>query len=81
MWLLFRFEKRLIFFKVIIRSKDKVYLINILDDLLIRYTFVIALTLFTYERKYILNNLIDIDCINIYIIINKILVSNIYKKL
>ena len=63
------------------KSKYKVYLMNILDDLLIRRTFVIALTLFAYKRKYILNNLIDIDYINIYTIINETLVSNIYKKL
>ena len=63
------------------RSKDKVYLTNILDDLLARYTFVTALTLFVYKRKYILDSLVDIDYINIYTIINKTLVSNIYKKL
>ena len=63
------------------KSKDKVYLINILNDLLIRRAFVIALTLFIYKRKYILNSLIDIDYINIYTIINETLVSNIYKKL
>ena len=54
---------------------------NILDDLLIRRAFVIALTLFVYKRKYILNNLVDIDYINIYTIINETLVLNIYKKL
>ena len=63
------------------RSKDKVYLTNILDDLLIRYTFVITLILFAYKRKYILNNLVDIDYIEIHTIINETLVSNIYKKL
>ena len=63
------------------KSKDKVCLINILDDLLVRYTFVIALTLFVYKRKYILNNLVNIDYIDIYTIINETLVSNIYKKL
>ena len=63
------------------KSKDKVYLINILDDLLARYAFVITLTLFVYKRKCILNNLIDIDYIKIYTIINETLVSNIYKKL
>ena len=57
------------------------YLTNILDDLLIRYAFVIALILFAYKRKYILNNLVDINYINIYTIINETLVSNIYKKL
>ena len=54
---------------------------NILDNLLIRRTFVTALILFTYKRKYILNNLIDIDYINIYTIINETLISNIYRKL
>ena len=54
---------------------------NILDDLLARRTFVIVLTLFTYKRKYILNNLIDIDYIDIYTIINETLVLNIYRKL
>ena len=63
------------------RSKDKVYLINILDNLLVRRAFVITLTLFIYKRKYILNNLIDIDYINIHTIINETLVSNIYRKL
>ena len=63
------------------RSKDKVYLINILDDLLIKRTFIIVLTLFAYKRKYILNNLINIDYINIYTVINETLVSNIYRKL
>ena len=56
-------------------------LMNILDNLLIRRTFVIALTLFVYKRKCILNNLIDIDYINIYTVINETLVSNIYRKL
>ena len=63
------------------KSKDKVYLTNILDDLLIRYAFVIVLILFVYKRKYILNSLIDIDYIDIYIIINETLISNICKKL
>ena len=54
---------------------------NILDDLLIRRAFVIALTLFAYKRKYILNSLIDTNYIDIYTIINETLVSNIYKKL
>ena len=54
---------------------------NILDDLLIRRAFITALTLFVYKRKYILNSLVDIDCIEIYTIINETLVSNIYKKL
>ena len=56
-------------------------LTNILDDLLARYAFVTALTLFTHKRKYILNNLVDIDCIDTYTVINETLVSNIYKKL
>ena len=59
------------------KSKDKVYLINILNNLLARRAFVTALTLFVYKRKYILNNLVDINYINIYIIINETLVSNI----
>ena len=63
------------------RSKDKVCLTNILDNLLARYTFVIALTLFAYKRKCILDNLIDIDYINAYTIINETLVSDIYRKL
>ena len=63
------------------KNKDKVYLINILDNLLVRYAFVTVLTLFIYKRKYILNNLINIDYINIYTIINETLVSNIYRKL
>ena len=63
------------------RSKDKVYLTNILNDLLAKCAFVIALILFTYKRKYILDSLIDIDYIDIYTIINETLVSNIYKKL
>ena len=54
---------------------------NILDNLLTRRTFVIALTLFVYKRKYILNSLININYINIYTIINETLVSNIYRKL
>ena len=54
---------------------------NILDDLLARRAFVIALILFTYKRKYILNNLINIDYIDIHTIINETLVSNIYRKL
>ena len=54
---------------------------NILDDLLVRRTFITALTLFAYKRKYVLNNLVDIDYIDTYTIINEILVSNIYKKL
>ena len=62
-------------------SKDKVYLINTLNDSLTRRTFVITLILFIYKRKYILNSLIDIDCINTHTIINKTLVSNIYRKL
>ena len=57
------------------------YLTNILDDLLVRYTFIIALILFIYKRKYILNSLVDINYINIYTIINETLVSNIYRKL
>ena len=56
-------------------------LTNILDDLLVKYTFVIILILFAYKRKYVLNNLINIDYINIYTIINETLISNIYKKL
>ena len=63
------------------KSKDKVYLTNISDDLLIRRAFVTALTLFTHKRKYILNSLINIDYIDIHTIINETLVSNIYKKL
>ena len=54
---------------------------NILDDLLARRAFVIALILFTYKRKYVLDSLVDIDYIDIYTIINKTLVLNIYKKL
>ena len=63
------------------KSKDKVCLTNILDDLLARYTFVIAFILFAYKRKYILNNLVDIDYIETHTIINETLVLNIYKKL
>ena len=54
---------------------------NILNNLLIRYAFVIALILFIYKRKYILNNLVNIDYIDIHTIINETLVSNIYRKL
>ena len=63
------------------KSKDKVYLTNILDNLLVRRAFVIALILFIYKRKYILNSLVDIDYIDIHTIINETLVSNIYRKL
>ena len=63
------------------KSKDKVCLMNILDDLLARRAFVTALTLFAYKRKCILNSLVNIDYINIYTIVNETLVSNIYRKL
>ena len=63
------------------KSKDKVYLTNTPDDLLAKRAFITALILFAHKRKYILNNLVNIDYIDTHTVINETLVSNIYKKL
>ena len=62
-------------------SSNEVYLTNTSDNLLARRIFVIALTLLSQERKCVLDNLVDTNCIEAYIVINETLVSEVYRKL
>ena len=57
-------------------------LMNILNDSLIRYLFRIIVTLFDQDKKCVLKDiLIDSDCIEINIVINKSRVTQVYKDL
>ena len=57
-------------------------LMNTLNDSLARYSFRITITLSSQNKRIIFtNSLINCKCIKIYIIINEIIVFEIYKRL
>ena len=78
----FRFEKRIIFIKNTARDSNEMCLTNISDDSLTRRPFRMIITLSSQDKQMsFMNSLINCDCIETYIVINKTIVPEVCERL
>ena len=64
------------------KNNNEIYLTNTLNDFLTRQSFRITIILLLSDKQISFTNFfINCECIEIYIVINKIIVFEIYKRL